>query len=318
MVVWGITDGSAGMVAQVRALAVALGVEIEMKTLILPAPYRWLPSRFYTGRPAKQVAAFLLQAKVQGRAPGLVISCGRKGSAAAMALRLLMPATKFICLQDPRVPSHHFDLVVAMAHDRIEGPNVIKTRFALHDITPQKLAHAREKFLPVFEPYPAPRVAVLLGGSTNKYTLTQSGMQQLIAQLQALQKNTQASLLITPSRRTGEANTALLARAFAGDVRVYFYGGHGENPYLGLLALADYIVVTNDSVNMMSEAIATGKPVYILPLPGHANTKPTRFAEARIADGTVRGLGHTLESWSYDVPNEMAELARDIKLRLAM
>ncbi|KAG0260521.1 hypothetical protein BG011_001842 [Mortierella polycephala] len=38
----------------------------------------------------------------------------------------------------------------------------------------------------------------------------------------------------------------------------------GRNPYEAMLALADKIVVTADSIAMTNEALATGKPVYIL------------------------------------------------------
>ena len=48
----------------------------------------------------------------------------------------------------------------------------------------------------------------------------------------------------------------------------YLWDGEGENPYFGLLGLADFLVVTCDSVNMVSEAASTGKPVYVADLPG--------------------------------------------------
>ena len=38
----------------------------------------------------------------------------------------------------------------------------------------------------------------------------------------------------------------------------------GENPYFGILALADMLVVTQDSVSMISEAAATAVPVTVV------------------------------------------------------
>ena len=35
------------------------------------------------------------------------------------------------------------------------------------------------------------------------------------------------------------------------------------NPYPGILAMADAVIVTSDSINMVSEAASTGKPVLI-------------------------------------------------------
>ena len=38
-----------------------------------------------------------------------------------------------------------------------------------------------------------------------------------------------------------------------------------QNPYPGVLEIADAIIVTSDSINMASEAAYTGKPVLIAP-----------------------------------------------------
>lgn len=214
----------------------------------------------------------------------------------------------------------HFDLIVAMEHDAITGDNVIKTPFALHAITKEKLAEAEKQFAKRFSLYPKPYVAVLLGGSTNKYKLNAKAMASITKSLQQLTNTMQGSLLITPSRRTGDANTKQLLAAFprARDSRVYVYDGVGDNPYLGMLAMANTIIVTNDSVNMMSEAAATGKPLYILPLPGHKDTKPARFAEKLVSSGVARLLSDKLESWSYPASGNMEQLAKDVKQRLQL
>jgi uncharacterized protein len=258
--------------------------------------------------------------------PDLVISCGRKGALAAMGMRYLaqqVPGikTRFIHIQDPQVTSDHYDMVIAMAHDKITGANVIKTRFALHAVTPQGLEAACAQFAPQFAPYAKPYIAVLLGGSTNKYTLKRRYMHKMIEELKRTLSQSSGSLLITPSRRTGKSNVALLKESFAfaeGDNKAYVYDFTGENPYAGMLALADFIIVTNDSVNMMSEAYATGKPVYILPLPGHRGTKPARFAEALIRDGLAKPLTLPLTSWEHPIHNEMNALRDKVREKLAL
>jgi len=219
----------------------------------------------------------------------------------------------FIHIQDPQMPARHFDLVVAMAHDKVVADNVIKTVYALHRVTPEALAQARAQFEPQYAAYASPHIAVLLGGSTNKYTLTQEAMAQVVAQLKAVLAQTEGALLITPSRRTGEANIAMLRQAFAGDARVYMYDFVSENPYMGLLACADMLVVSDDSVNMMSEAHATGKPIYLLKLPGHANTKPSRFGQMLEKEGAARALEPALVRWTYRKSHEMEWLAQQLQ-----
>ena len=100
--------------------------------------------------------------------------------------------------------------------------------------------------------------------------------------------------------------------AFAGNPRVYLYET-GDNPYLGLLALGDHLLVTNDSVNMLSEAHATGKPVHILPLPGHHGTKPADFAERMITRGAARAFTLPLASWDYRVTDEMPRVTAAVR-----
>jgi uncharacterized protein len=317
---WGITDGSAGMAVQVRALAAALDLKPEMKKVLLKKPFAWLPNVFFTG-PLRRLVVPLLIGRgsdpLKPPYPDLVISCGRRAAIVAMGLRSRASRqTRFIHILDPHVKPKHFDLIIAMEHDRIMGTNVLKTPFALHGITPEMLTNARERFLSSFMAYPKPYVTVLLGGTTNKYKLTRARMLEVIAALRRL-LGTRGSLLITPSRRTGEENIAMLRQAFAGNPRVYIYDLESENPYLGLLAMADFIVVSNDSVNMMSEAHATDKPLYILPLPGHKNSKPARFAESMIRDGMARPLGDSLERWSVASGYDMMRLANLVRERLA-
>lgn len=303
--VWGITDGSAGMVAQVNALAKAMGFQPEMKIISLKKPWSLLPNICYKVFMIRFVLSHALYRPDDLAAPypDIIISCGRKAALVAAALKKARPQIRSIHIQDPQLPPADFDVVVAMQHDKIKGGNVIKTRFALHGINPAELAAAKGKFTPRFAAYSRPHIAVLLGGSTNKYTLTKSRMKSVIADLQKRLSATNGSLLITPSRRTPVENITDLLQAFAGNEKVYIYDGKEENPYMGLLACADEIIVTNDSVNMMSEAFATGKPVTVINLEGHRNTKPARFAEM-------------LKSQPQMEADMMEKLAREVRKKL--
>lgn len=324
MVAWGLTDGSAGMVAQVKALAVAMGKAVEMKKVLVKKPYVYLPNAVHAAVMRPFIFPGFLDRKsdaLKAPWPEIIISCGRRAGLVAMGLRSKLQHVPgkplFIHIQDPQMSPRHFDVVVAMAHDKVKAENVIKTVYALHRITPEGLAQARAQFGPVFASYPSPHMAVLMGGSTNKYTLTESAMRQVIAQLEEVLAQSPGSLLITPSRRTGESNIAMLREAFADNPRVYVYDFAGENPYMGMLACADVLIVSNDSVNMMTEAHATGKPIYLLMLPGHEDTKPSRFGMMLEKEGAARRLVPVLERWTYRKSHEMEWLADTLKAMLA-
>lgn len=321
MSVWCITDGKAGMVAQARALAELLDMPVVLKTVHLKPFAAKLPSAIHALLWKKTLVPKMLTADsdaLDGPLPKLVISCGRRGGLAAMSVRAQHPDSKcrFVHIGDPYVDPACFDLVIAMAHDRIQSEHVMYSEYALHGITPQRLEQGRTDFAELFSGYAQPVVSVLLGGSTNKYRLSRKAMDVLILQLKHVLDAQPCSLLITASRRTGEDNLLLLKRTFEGNPRVYLYDSVSANPYMGLLACADYIMVSNDSVNMMSEAVATGKPVYILPFEGHENTKPSRFAIELMRKKIAKTYGDGLKKWNYIVPNHMHVIAQRVRALL--
>ena len=122
-------------------------------------------------------------------------------------------------------------------------------------------------------------------------------------------------LAVTASRRTGAANLERIQRSLH-DCPADFWNGDGDNPYFGMLGLADFIVVTGDSVNMVSEAFATGKPVYVFQLDG-GSRKFDRFHTALETRGITRPFDGRLEEWRYDPPDDMGKAAAAVRKLLA-
>ena len=125
------------------------------------------------------------------------------------------------------------------------------------------------------------------------------------------------SLAVTTSRRT-ETESAKILRERLKAVPLFFWDDIDqmeENPYLGILATADVIVVTSDSRSMISEACATGKPVYVFDV-GERNKKFRRFHRALMDDGITRPFSGTIEWWAYDPPNETEKVAARVRNRL--
>ena len=110
--------------------------------------------------------------------------------------------------------------------------------------------------------------------------------------------------MATPSRRTGPDGVRLLRERLAG-VPGQVWDGSGENPYFAYLAVADALIVTADSVSMVSEAAATGKPVHIVDLPG-GDAKFARFHAAMRQAGITRPFAGEIEHWSYRPPDDTA------------
>ena len=211
--------------------------------------------------------------------PALAISCGRGTIPASLALKHASNGqTVTVHVQRPDCDPSLFDLVVAPRHDfaGTTASNVLLTSGALHSINRGTLQAARQVWKSEMELLPAPRLAVLIGGKVTRRwwqrplspDLTPNAGRALMASAAAAVGNAGGSLLVTTSRRTASAtcdaireelsrprDPALPHRAWAPD--------DSPNPYLGLLGWADSILVTADSVSMVSEACGTGKPVYV-------------------------------------------------------
>ena len=127
----------------------------------------------------------------------------------------------------------------------------------------------------------------------------------------------EGSLMITPSRRTGAENLAILQEALR-DTNSYIWEWNGPvpNPYYGMLGLADAIIVTCDSVGMVTEACSTGKPVMVINLPGGSD-KFRRFHQAMRDDNMTRPFNGHIEKWDYAALNDMKLVADRIREMMA-
>ena len=155
---------------------------------------------------------------------------------------------------------------------------------------------------------------MLIGGTNSVYSLTEETAAQIAAQLGAV-ADRGAGLMVTPSRRTGERQTHILKDTLK-DKPAVVWDGTGANPYFGFLGLADAVIVTCDSVNMVGEAAFTGKPVLVIELEG-GSPKFRRFIDAMYESGAARPFRGTLESWEYEPLNATDEIAEAIAARFA-
>jgi mitochondrial fission protein ELM1 len=220
-----------------------------------------------------------------------------------------------VFLQDPRIPASQFDLIAVPRHDKLRGPNVIVTEAAPNRITPHRLDEARDEFAHAFEDLPSPRIAVLIGGDSKAYKMTESVTRRLTAQLRAIIDRGDCSMMVTTSRRTGAANQKIIDDALL-ETDAWIWDGLSDNPYFGFLAWADVILVTADSVSMISEAATTGKPVYIIPLEGAGHPRITAFHRNMMDCGAARLFDGTIDYWTYTPLNDAARVAEAIKNRM--
>lgn len=252
--IWVLADPRAGTAAQALGIAERLGrpfrhIDLAWGPLArLPWPWPTLAGLAPAAR-----AAFVPPW------PRLVLSAGRRS--APVALWLGRRGARTVHCMRPGFGAGGFDLLVLGRHDAPpEARNILPILGATHRIGPEALAAARAEWAAALGPLPAPRIALLVGGPVRAEGMDPGAAAAIARRAAALG----SSVLATASRRTGAAATAALAEALAAvPHRLHRWGDPGANPYRGFLAWADAVVVTGDSVSMLSEALVTAAPLLI-------------------------------------------------------
>ena len=303
---WILTEPLAGLQAQAQGLAEAAGLNPEVKRLDPARPWRWIPARFWPDP--------LRVAGIAAPLPDLAIGCG--GMAASVLAALRTANCPVVQVQNPRMPIARFDLIVANRHDELTGPNVFVTRTALHRVTPSRLAAEAELWRDRLASLPRPLAAVLLGGNNGRYRLGPEQGAKLAAELATMMRRDRVGVIATASRRTDPAVAALI-RAAIEPLGGQVWDGTGENPYFGMLALADLIIVTQDSVSMISEAAATAAPVMIAGLPG-SSRRQGLFLKTMLDEGRARMFDGRFRPWHVTPMNDTPEAAAVMRQRLGL
>lgn len=303
-----LSEGLTGLQAQALGLAEAASLTPEMRVLAPPPPWKWFAAKLWP-RPLAAVADTL-----RAPVPPLVIGCG--GMAAAVGAALRGGNRAVVQVQHPRMDPGRFDLVVVNRHDGLTGPNVVVTRTALHRVTPARLAAAADRWRPRFAHLPRPLVAVLVGGSNGRFRLDATIGARLAGDLAAMMRRDRTGVMVTPSRRTDPAVTRVLTETLV-PLGAFVWDGTGENPYFGMLALADAIVVTMDSVSMVSEAVATAAPVLLAGLPGRSR-RIQAFNRELLSEGRMRIFAGRLETWNATPLNDTPLAGAELRRRLGV
>lgn len=315
-----VAEDFAGMRAQACGLAERAGMSWDFLSVQRPTGGARLWPNAFSVRQARQAQ---ISRKTQ-----LFISVGGRGGAVGRELGKLY-GLPVVQVQNPRRNLKDFTLVIANAHDRLMGDNVVEVRTALHGVTGGRLTAARREWrdrlsggLSNERQTGTQRklLGVLLGGPNGRYRFGEKEAADL-AQclggfLRATEDRLETACVLVPSRRTSPKALRVLEEILAPlGARVMGKAGE-ENPYVGVLACADLLAVTNDSVSMISEAAATSVPIGILKLPG-ASTRLSAFVRDLEKAGRVQDFGNmSFSSGRREKLDDTSLAAREMLRRL--
>jgi uncharacterized protein len=292
-----LSDGKAGDEIQCLAIAEGLGLTPQIRHVAPRPPWVWAmpwgpidpgegPDR--SGSP------------IAPPYPDIVIASGRRTVPYLRAIKRASRRRTFtVFLKDPRTGTGAADLIWVPQHDPLRGDNVITSLTSPHRVSADRLAATAAALPEAIARLARPRVALLLGGDSRHHRFTATDIDVLTSRVAQLARDG-ATLMATPSRRTPAPLIGAL-RELVESSGGFFWDGTGENPYLAMLAGSDAVVVTADSVNMVGEAVATGRPVllYEPAWSGRPNRRIERFIGALFEHGAVRSFQGRLESYAY-------------------
>lgn len=264
--VWVLDAYRSGEKTQVRALAQGLGWPYEIKSLT----YRKneIRTTLFRGRDLRGVN-LLASDPLTPPWPDLVISMGMRNEPVARWIKDQSGGrTKLVFLGRLWADPAHFDLVITTPQYRVpDRPNVVRNALPLHPLTPERLDAARAHWAPKLAHLPRPYLTLNIGGPSGPYAFGARASARLLCDTLALVRARGGSLLVSSSARTPAEAIAAFGAQTDVPMQLYrFRPNDPDNPYLGFLAVADEIIVTADSISMLSEAYATGKPVHMFDL----------------------------------------------------
>ena len=303
-----LTEGLHGMISQTEGLAKALDFDYIHEKIELNSFWKLIPTSF---TPVKK---FVFKNQIE-QDFDVIISCGRKSIIPSIFLKKNSKKKIInIHIQNPKISLKHFDFVVCPEHDNLEGPNVLRTKGAIHYLTLEEINNSKDYLLNKLE-RDKDVITLILGGPNKYYNYSDENMISIFSRINRMLKEHNLQLVVIPSNRTPK-KTIELSKEYFTDNRTVI-DVVDKSAYLSSLALSKYLVVTCDSTSMISEAALTGKPVYVAMIPALRNDKRfQRFRSLFEKLNIIKILENKLETWNYEKLNEADRIALEIKRKI--
>ena len=300
-----LTEGMHGMISQAEGLAKALDIEFTHHKVELNSFWKFIP-------PSLTPISNLVFNKIDVTNFDIIISCGRKSVIPSIYLKKNSNKKIFnIHIQDPKVSLGNFDIVIVPGHDNLKGKNVIISKGAIHYLTTDEIKDNRNYLLDKLDKN-KDYLLLILGGPNKYYDYNDQNLINIFDKIKKILNANNLQAIVIPSMRTPK-KTINLADELLGKEN-FVITNIDKKAYLSGLSLAKYIVVTCDSISMISEAAITGKPIYIADIPAKKNDQRFKtFRELFIKLNITKNLSENLEIWNYKSLNETSKIAEEIK-----
>ncbi len=201
-----------------------------------------------------------------------IIVCSGSSTRAAALLLGRENLAKTVSLMKPSpFRENDFNLSIIPYHDqpKVRG-DVIMTHGALSMVSEANLVRAKERLNEYAGPFQGQMIGVLIGGDSKYYSLDIELVKNMIFELKKFADEHDTGILLSTSRRTPNNVDAYIKKSLANYPKCVFKIFPNEINFdfavNGILGASDVVVVTGESVSMVSESAASGVYTIVLPL----------------------------------------------------
>ncbi|HSQ97556.1 MAG TPA: mitochondrial fission ELM1 family protein [Rickettsiales bacterium] len=326
MIVWVLTDEKVGSNNQSIAIAERLSHYYVIKKIVYNNFIRFpnfLRRDTLIGVNKKQ------SSDIKQDLPDVVVCAGRRLSSVALNIKKRSENKTFVInIMKPDLPYDKFDLILLPVHDNIpekylRNGNIIETHGSLTMINANRMNEEKEKWNEFFADYKRPLVSLIVGGDTKSYKYDAKEFGIMVSNLANIVNKVSGSLLITTSRRTNSECVNQIRKKSNCDHYIYDFNWENDdrnlmkselgNPYHAFFGLSDFLVVTGDSMSMISEACSTGKPTYVYMPKKSLTKKHFKFCNEMLKYGYIKEFDKNvdyLQKYDYKPLNEIDRITQ--------
>ena len=155
-------------------------------------------------------------------------------------------------------------------------------------------------------------VTLVVGGPNKYYDYNDKIISEIFYKVEANFINKGYQLIFIPSMRTPKKIIDKAKSYF--DQNQIIITNVDKKAYLSSLKLAEQIIVTCDSISMISEAAMTGKPIYVAQIDSFKkNYRFEKFFKLFRSLNIIRDFENSIDLWSYKKLNETDKVSSYIK-----
>ena len=236
-----------------------------------------------------------------------IISCGRISAPYSLILKKFNKECKVFHILDPYFLRNRFDKILIPSHDFqkfLKFNNVLE--FLGTFVVKRKLSN---DYVKNFKEIQSIKniIACFVGGDGRSSKILISEINDLVDKINLI--GNMYKVVYCFSRRTSEITKKIISKRKKVDH--YSYDYKDKNPYWYLINKSSHFIVTEDSVSMISDAVFTGKPVYVARI-NNIKDKIKDFVKNLEEKGVVKFFDGEIRSWEYEKINESKRIANQL------